>query len=97
MKRARRWRKMVGLLVTMGLCAAGCGDDDDAAEATRESEHAVNEHSRAAEPVDEWADDEPSEAEVAVEADFADEAERSINGTNYQAELDRLEAEIGAD
>jgi hypothetical protein len=37
-----------------------------------------------------------AEADIAVPADFADEAEKSINATNYKAELDSLEKELDA-
>jgi len=37
-----------------------------------------------------------ADADLAVPADFADEAEKSITVTNYKAELDTLEKEIDA-
>jgi hypothetical protein len=37
-----------------------------------------------------------AEADLAVPADFAEEAETSISATNYKAELDTLEKEIDA-
>lgn len=38
-----------------------------------------------------------ADSDLAVPADFADEAEKSISQANYKAELDNLEKEIDAD
>lgn len=37
-----------------------------------------------------------ADADLAVPADFADEAEKSITAANYKSELDSLEKEIDA-
>lgn len=38
-----------------------------------------------------------ADSDLAVPADFADEAEKSISTANYKAELDSLEKEIDSD
>lgn len=38
-----------------------------------------------------------SDKDVPVPADFADEADTSINANNYKAELDTLDKEIGSE
>ena len=82
-------------LLALGLAlAGGCGGEEELHEDIRESESALAEHEAANEPVDEWRDDGPSADEVPVEADFHEEAEASINDTNYAQALDALEAEI---
>ena len=39
----------------------------------------------------------PSDADLAVPADFADDADKSITKDTYKSELDKLETEIDAD
>jgi hypothetical protein len=93
----RSWMGMGGALALMLSLAAGCGGDEEEPEGFHESAEAIAEHDRANAPVDEWEDDAPTAAEVPVEADFEGEAQASIDATNYSAELDRIEAELGAE
>jgi len=86
---------IVGGLIAGTWCVAGC---DDTAEEPAVEETTVDpavEEGPAEDDV--VAEAEPTEEELPIPEDFADEAEESISDENYAAQLDELEAEIEAD
>lgn len=89
---------IIACALTLGLFAAGCGDDkkdaaptapSGAAAAQTQKPAAANTAAPGTTAAVAANDDVPSES------DFEDEAEKSINKDNVEAELDKLEKEIG--
>ncbi|GAB5546788.1 MAG: hypothetical protein RLP09_36510 [Sandaracinaceae bacterium] len=79
-----KWRFLM-LVAALGLGLVACGE-----ETTEETETVE------AEAPPEEAVAEPTADEIPVAEDFAAEAEAQIDEENYQAELERIEAELAA-
>lgn len=80
-----RWRSLM-LVAALGLGLAACGEEEPA-EQTQTVE---------AEAPPEEVVAEPTAEEIPVAEDFAAEAEAQIDEDNYQAELERIEAELAS-
>ncbi len=77
-----------GLILVIGAALLGCEGSSSSPSAT------ANTGSNSAKPA---AEAPIADSDLAVPADFADEAEKSISQSNYKAELDSLEKEIDSD
>lgn len=80
---------MGAAVALFGLCA--CGDDEPTAPATTTQETTPPAETAEVEEV------EPSEEELPIPEDFADQAEQEVTRDNYASELDRLEQEINGE
>lgn len=79
------------LILVIGAALLGCEGSSSSPSAT------VNTGSTSANSAKPAAEAPIADSDLAVPADFADEAEKSISQSNYKAELDSLEKEIDSD
>ena len=89
-------RTLLIWLVAVGwLVSASVGCDEPAPEAEPEQEQVAPEPEP--EPVAEVEEVEPSEQDLPIAEDFADEVEAAITADNYVAQLDETTAELEAE
>ena len=90
-----RWIAILTLVVAAATVACPQREATEQPAADEPTE-AVHEQGDAA-PAEAAAEEaEPAEADVPVAEDFEDEVESTITADNYQAEIDRIAAEIEA-
>jgi hypothetical protein len=89
--------KRVAVLAAALLLGAGCDKDKDAGGTSPATSAPGAAASGPTKPAANMTDAELDKADIPVPADFEEEAEREINDDNLDAEIDKLEKEIGAE